>query len=310
MTRTTLRGNWATLLLPVGADDRIRWDDLADEIDRLIAAGVDGIYSNGTAGEFHNQTEDEFDRVQGLLAARCAEAGTPFQVGASHPSPVISRERLRRSVPLQPQAFQVVWPDWVGVGEDEQDRFLDGIAEAAEGIPLVLYNPPHAKTVVAPERMHALAARHPALIGVKVAGGYADWYRQMEWSRGCFSVFVPGHHLASGYRSGIADGAYSNVACLSPSGAQAWWRLMAKDIDSALDVERRIHGFFAECIAPFQSAGYSNPALDKLLAAAGGWGPVDTRLRWPYRWIPQAEALRVRERARHWLPEFFPSVKD
>ena len=310
LTRSALRGNWGTLLLPIGPDDAIRWDALAHEVDTLIAAGVDGIYSNGTAGEFHNQTEDEFDRIQQLLAERCSAAGTPFQIGASHPSPVISLERVRRCVPLRPAAFQVVLPDWVAVGEEEQDRFLDGIAESAGGIPLVLYNPPHAKTVLIPERLGVIASRHPAVIGVKVAGGDADWYRRMEWSRGGFSVFVPGHHLATGYRSGIADGAYSNVACLSPSGAQAWWRLMATDIDAALDVERRIHAFFAECIVPFQQAGYSNPALDKLLAAAGGWGPVGTRLRWPYRWIPPSEALRVRERARHWLPEFFPSVTD
>lgn len=308
LNRSALRGNWGTLLLPIDPDDGIRWEALAYEIDALISAAVDGIYSNGTAGEFHNQTEDEFDSNQQLMAERCTAAGTPFQIGASHPSPVISRERVKRTILLRPAAFQVVLPDWVAAGEEEQDRFLDGIAEAAEGIPLVLYNPPHAKKVLRPERLEAIASRNSAVIGVKVAGGDAAWYHRMEWSRGCFSVFVPGHHLATGYRSGIADGAYSNVACLSPSGAQMWWRLMQTDIEAAIDVERRIHAFFAECIAPYQRAGYSNPALDKLLTAAGGWGPVDTRLRWPYRWIPMSETLRVAARARHWLPEFFHSA--
>jgi dihydrodipicolinate synthase/N-acetylneuraminate lyase len=305
LTRSNLRGNWGTLLLPIGPDDGILWDRLAQEVDILAAAGVDGIYSNGTAGEFHNQTEAEFDRIQQLLAAGCSASGTAFQIGASHPCPVISRERVRRTVPLRPAAFQVVLPDWVATGEEEQDRFLDGIAEAAAGIPLVLYNPPHAKTPLHPERLEAIAARHPAVIGVKVAGGGGDWYRRMAWSRGRFSVFVPGHLLASGLRTGIADGAYSNVACLSPAGAQQWWRLMQADIEAAIDVERRILAFFAECITPFQQAGYSNPALDKLLAAAGGWAPVGTRLRWPYRWIPEGEAGQVGRRARHWLPELF-----
>jgi len=305
LTRTSLRGNWGTLLLPIGPDDDIRWAQLAREVDSLIEAGVDGIYSNGTAGEFHNQTEDEFDGIQRLLAERCTAAGTPFQIGASHPSPVVSRERVRRTTHLRPAAFQVVLPDWVAAGEEEQDRFLDGIAEAAAGIPLVLYNPPHAKTALQPERLEAIASRHPAVIGVKVAGGDDGWYRRMDWSRGRFSVFVPGHLLASGYRSGIADGAYSNVACLSPAGAQRWWRLMQSDIDAALDLQRRILAFLAECITPFQQAGYANPALDKLLAAAGGWAPVGTRLRWPYRWIPEAEAGPVGRRARHWLPELF-----
>ena len=59
-------------------------------------------------------------------------------------------------------------------------------------------------------------------------------------------------------------------------------------------------------IVPFRrDHGYSNPALDKLLAAIGGWGPVGTRLRRPYRWIPAEEAARLRPVARDMLPELF-----
>lgn len=54
LTANTLKGNWATLLLPINSSDCIDYKLLAREIDYLIAAGVDGIYSNGTTGEFHN----------------------------------------------------------------------------------------------------------------------------------------------------------------------------------------------------------------------------------------------------------------
>src|SRR3546814_18767451 len=76
-----IRGTWATLLLPNDPDDGIDYGRLGREIDALVASGVDGIYSYGTAGEFHNQTEDEFDRVNARLAERCVAAGLPFQVG-------------------------------------------------------------------------------------------------------------------------------------------------------------------------------------------------------------------------------------
>src|SRR4051812_6546903 len=98
LTADTLKGNWATLLLPINSDDSIDYSKLSDEIDYLIAAGVDGIYSNGTAGEFHNQTEAEFDKVNQLLSEKCLSASMRFQVGASHPSPIISLERVRRAV--------------------------------------------------------------------------------------------------------------------------------------------------------------------------------------------------------------------
>lgn len=305
LTRENLKGNWCTLLIPIGADDQIQWDLLASEMDALVSIRPDGIYSNGTAGEFHNQTEAEFDRISELLATKCHAAGIPFQIGASHPSPQLSMERIIRTVGLKPSAFQVILPDWVVASSSEQDDFLDRLAAVAEGIPLVLYNPPHAKTVLSPDELSALADRHPALIGLKTAGGDASWYRSMEWSRDRFSVFVPGHLLASGYVTGVADGAYSSVACLSPLGAQRWWDQMQSDPAGALDIERRINAFFEESIIPFKQAGYSNPALDKLLAAAGGWSPIGTRLRWPYRFISEEEVSRVAANARKWLPDLF-----
>jgi len=61
-----------------------------------------------------------------------------------------------------------------------------------------------------------------------------------------------------------------------------------------------------EHVVPFRrDHGYSNAALDKLLAAVGGWGPVGTRLRRPYRWISESEVPRLRDIARRDVPELF-----
>lgn len=56
-----IRGNWATLLLAWNRDESLDIQRVADEIDVLIAMQVDGIYANGTAGEFHTLNEMEFD---------------------------------------------------------------------------------------------------------------------------------------------------------------------------------------------------------------------------------------------------------
>jgi dihydrodipicolinate synthase/N-acetylneuraminate lyase len=305
LTSKNLKGNWGTLLLPINPDDSIDYRRLAEEIDQLIEAGLDGIYSNGTAGEFHNQTETEFDKVQQVMAEKCQAAGMRFQIGVSHPSPIISLERLRRTVSLRPDAFQVILPDWVGVADDEQVGFLSKIAEAAGDIPLVLYNPPHAKLVLSPAGLSRLSQAIPQLIGVKLASGDARWFEDMRLLAPDLSVFVPGHLLATGVREKVASGAYSNVACLSPKGSQAWWQLMQTDPDKALQVQESILEFFAACVVPYKNAGYSNPALDKFLAAVGGWGGVGTRLRWPYKWIAEEEAAAARIVAKRLLPEFF-----
>ncbi|WHO75751.1 dihydrodipicolinate synthase family protein [Rhizobium sp. BT03] len=299
-------GNWASLLLPIAADDSIEFDKLGEEIDILIEAGVDGIYSNGTAGEFHNQTEEEFDRIQAMLAERCEVSSMPFVIGACQPDPLIMLNRVRRAAALDPRAIQVILPDWWPLTDAEAVDFLKRAAEAAGGTPLILYNPPHAKRVLTPKELGAVCAAAPAVIGIKLADGDASWYAEARRHLSGLSLFVPGHHLATGVREGIAAGSFSNVACLSPRGAQIWTASTRNELDAALDLERRICTFMDAHIVPFRrELGYSNVALDKLLSAIGNWGPVGTRLRFPYRSIDMAEAVRLRCIAGCELPELF-----
>jgi len=299
-----IRGNWATLLSAWNADDSLDLGCVAAEIDALIAMRVDGIYSNGTAGEFHTQTEAEFDQISECLAGKCNAAGMRFQIGVSHMSAQLSRERLRRIVPLAPGAVQVILPDWFPVTEDESIAFLEVMAETAGGIGLVLYNPPHAKRVLNPEQMGRLAGRIPALVGIKTAGGDDAWYAAMREHLARLSVFIPGHLLASGFQRG-AQGAYSNAACLNPLAAQRWTDQMKTELPAALKLEQRLRRFMDGYIAPFiTEQHYCNAACDRFMALLGGWTDVGERMRWPYRSIPAAEADRVRPVAQELIPEF------
>jgi dihydrodipicolinate synthase/N-acetylneuraminate lyase len=310
LSPTTLTGTWGTLLLPLNADDSIDFGRLSDEIDALAASGVDGIYSNGTAGEFHTQTEAEFDRVSEMLAEQCEVRALPFQIGVAHMSAQISLGRLQRIADLRPGAVQVILPDWVTPDLDEAIAFLTRMGETAAPVGLVVYNPPHAKRVLSPSDWRTLIDRVPHIVGVKVAAGDAAWYSEMETVLRRISVFVPGHSLATGLALGAA-GSYSNVACLSPRGAQRWFRLMKSDPALALQWERRIQGFIRQHILPFiTEQKYSNTAVDKLLAAIGGWAQIGTRVRWPYRWIPESEADRLRSIALTDLPELMDATVD
>ncbi|WP_457298847.1 dihydrodipicolinate synthase family protein [Phyllobacterium sp. P5_D12] len=299
-----IKGNWASLLLPIEADDSIEFSKLGAEIDILIDAKVDGIYSNGTAGEFHNQTEEEFDRIQLMLAERCRKTGMPFVIGACQPDPMIMLNRVRRAASLTPAAIQVILPDWWPLTDEEAIDYLNRASGIANGIPLILYNPPHAKRVLSPRELGAVLAETPGVIGVKLADGDSTWYAESREHLPGVALFVPGHHLATGIREGVAAGAFSNVACLSPRGAQRWTDLMQIDMDAAIETEQRICRFMDQHIVPFrQKSGYSNAALDKLLCAIGNWGPVGTRLRFPYRWIGEDEAQRLRAVAKQDLAD-------
>ena len=298
-------GNWATLLTPVNTDETIDYELLKDEIDILIESKVNGIYSNGTAGEFYNQTEDEFDRINQILSEKCNQSNTPFQIGVSHMSPIISLERLKRSIHLKPCTVQVILPDWFPVTDSEMVSFLEKISEVSGKIGIVLYNPPHAKRKLEPKEFGMLSEKLPNLVGIKVPWATEKQFKEMNKYCSKLSVFIPGHFLATGYSNGAA-GAYSNVACLNPKAAQKWYNTMTHDINNALELEKRIQKFMSTYIAPYiLEKKYSNQAVDKFIAAVGGWSDISPKLRWPYKWIEKSEVSNIRKQAKKLLPEFF-----
>jgi dihydrodipicolinate synthase/N-acetylneuraminate lyase len=304
-TTAEIRGTYATLLLPIQQNDAIDFGLMREQLQYFIASGMDGVYSNGTAGEFFTESEDEFVQVNQLLAEVCEAANVPYQIGASFPTPHLSLERIRRAAAFKPSAIQVVLPDWWPPTLDESLNFLLRAAEVAGDVPLILYNPPHAKRVLTPAEFAILCDRLPTLVGIKTGAGGPDWYDAMQPLMKRLSVFVPGHTLATGFSRGAA-GAYSNVACLQPGGSVRWNRLMETDLTQALAIEQQIQGFMTNAILPFREKfGRSNMALDKLLAWIGNWSTMDTKLRWPYIGIAPAEATGLRERARREIPFLF-----
>ena len=300
-----IRGTYATLLLPIRNDESIDYGLLRAQLEYFAGAGVDGVYSNGTAGEFYTLSEDEFVDVNQMLAETCERVGLPFQVGAAFPTAQLALQRVRRAAEFQPSAIQVTLPDWYPPTLEESIGFLGRIAEAADGVPLVLYNPPHAKKVLRPVELKTACDRIATLVGLKTGAGDDAWYEAMQPVMQKISVFVPGHTLASGFARG-ARGAYSNVACLQPKGAARWNRLMETDLNQALGIERQIQTFMTNRVLPFrESKGRSNMALDKLLAWTGNWAEIGMKLRWPYLGIDPSDAAELRAQARLEIPFLF-----
>ncbi len=300
-----LKGIWGTLQIPFDENDRIDFACLADEIDFLTSTTLHGVYSNGTAAEFYNQTEAEYDKINELMAAKCHAKQVPFQIGACHMSPIISLERIARAKSLKPAAFQIILPDWLIVNPEEQVRFLLKIAEISSPIPIVLYHPGHAKTKLTSSAILELSLHIKQLIGVKIGRIDPQSDEHIRKLSESVAVFTPGHHLASGMKAGMSVGSYSNVACIDPDAARKWYDIIREDIEEGLRIENRILAFFDRHIIPFARMGYCDAALDKLLKAVGGRHPIGTKVRWPYQSFDEDQVARIRTAAKRELPDFF-----
>jgi len=307
--RADIRGVWATVLLRIREDGSIDLDAIAEQVAAYAAAGVDGVYCNGTATEFHCQSDAEFEEVSRATASAARAAGLPFQIGAAHPLPRGALSRIALATSLGPAAIQVTLSDWTPISIDTAIRFLARCGDTAGGVPLVLYNPPHARTALDPAGFARLAEAVPQLVGIKCAGGDEAWYAAMVPVLARLSVFIPGHHHATGVLRG-AHGSYSNMACLSPAAAISWDRLTRSDPDAALATEARIAAFMAEAIAPILAAGHPGYAVDKAMAAAGGWTTITPRLLWPCEGLADTDVARIGDAAGRHIPEFVAARTD
>src|ERR1700744_2543593 len=134
-----ITGTYATLLLPIDADDGIDIARVEVQLDYLIHAGVDGVYAHGTAGEFYSLSEREFTELNELLALKCESAGMPLLIAGCFPPPQLSLDRARRAAQLPPGTIQVILPDWYPPTLQESMAYLERVAEAVAPVPLVLY---------------------------------------------------------------------------------------------------------------------------------------------------------------------------
>lgn len=301
---TLIKGNWASLLMPLQADDQIDWSALEEEIDILTEVRPAGIYSNGTACEFYNQSIDEFQRIQSLLSEKCLAVDLPFQIGCSDNNPRVLFDKIEIARALKPTAIQLVLPDWSPLSDAELVGFLKDIIDIAAPMPVVLYNPPHAKRVLKPSEFKSLLDSGIQLAGVKVAGGDQNWYAEMRAVANRMSVFIPGHFLASGVLAGM-HGAYSNMSCLNPRAAQVWYESIFTHSEEALELEKRLQEFLKLYIHPLMTdRRLSNQGADKLMAAIGNWGPISPRLRWPYKGADLSIVEGIRLAASQLIPEF------
>ena len=204
-------------------------------------------------------------------AARGA-AGVPFQLGAGHMSARLAWTGSAGR-PSSGPAIQVILPDWVPTQPDE-----------VHPRPWPAW-PPWPGT----SRSSCTTRRTPRPSWTRppcsaACGRGAPAHRDQggrrvtpPGTRPCALRRRPGRlrrrsHAGHGLAQG-AGGAYSNVACLSPAGAVAWYQTMRADPAAAAATERGSRRFLAEHISPLQQRGYNNAALDKTLAHIGGWAP-------------------------------------
>ncbi|RWI42359.1 MAG: hypothetical protein EOR34_04015 [Mesorhizobium sp.] len=133
-------------------------------------------------------------------------------------------------------------------------------------------------------------------------GGDASCWAEMRRDLAAFSGL-----LARPY-AGQWDIPRAPMAAIPTSLAEPKERRDVVDPHRRGNCRRGREAFLATHVLSFRACyacyNVSDAALDKAMAAAGGWVPLDPRLLWPYSSVPDEEVAMLAEDARMAFPEW------
>ena len=162
----------SAIVTPMHEDESINEAELRNQVDRMVAAGIHGIFCGGTSGELYGLDDDEVVEITKIVVDQ-AGGRIPVCGGAGR---VTTRDTVRLALRVRDagvQAVSLVTPYYVKVSQDELYRHFREIAEAVS-IPVIIYNIPPRTGLTMEPRTLAKLAEIPNIVGIKDSSGNFD----------------------------------------------------------------------------------------------------------------------------------------
>ncbi len=171
LTGDNWTGPWAGL--PVAWTDRDAFDEATYRaaVTACCRAGVPGVYTGGTTGEFYAMEFDEFQQVARATIEECRSAGKPAMIGCTSTYTLGAIRRARFAAELGAAAVQIALPFWMEVADDQIVPFFREVAKAAGGLPLSIYETTRSKKVLALQQHREIKEAVPNYLMVKANAG-------------------------------------------------------------------------------------------------------------------------------------------
>lgn len=189
MTTQQIKGIIVPILTPMNEDESINHEELVRQIERLIDAGVHGIFVFGTNGEGYILSEEEKASVL-KTTVDAVHGRVPVYAGTGC---ISTRDTIRQSLKAQElgaDALSIITPSFAAASQDELIRHYETVAQAVD-LPIILYNiPARTGNALTPTTVRKLA-EVDNIVGAKDSSGNFDNLLQyIEKTRGGSKPFA------------------------------------------------------------------------------------------------------------------------
>lgn len=215
--------------MPLQRDGSIAEAELRRHLRWLADKGVNGIYANGSTGEFTRFTAEEHFRTIELVAEE-SRGRMGIIAGAVEATPELTLAACDHYAKLGCDAVSLCPPVYFRPGQDALIEHFRRLADRSP-IPILLYNIPAFAALLAADTLRELA-RHPRIVGLKDSSrdlpGFMTLMQEIRAFRPDFVFFTGTEEiLLPALFMGADGGAIATAGCLPEAVLglyQAWQR--------------------------------------------------------------------------------------
>jgi len=305
LTSETLKGLWAGLPVPWTERDEIDESALRENVFRTCKAGVHGIYTHGTTGEFYAQTGNEWNTVVKATIEESRVLRTPNQIGCTA---LWTGEVIRRAIYAQnlgADGIQIAFPFWMPLTDNQSARFLKEVTVAVPQMPIILYNTERSKKPLTVDLLKRLLDSGIPVIGCKGVRSLEELQAFQEAAQEV-KFFVGEDQLASHWSHG-ARGCYSSLVYACPRFMLRYFRLCEQGSPEAFQIEKKLRQLIDEYVMPRFQEGMYDTAFDRLFAVMTGFLTGSLLLSRPPYDSPSRKDV---EDCRDWCAQHLPEIID
>jgi hydratase-aldolase len=222
LTSSTLRGLWAPV--PTTWAESGKFDERAfrANCEKLAAAGVDGLYTTDSDGEFYAIEHDEFRKLAEVFGKVVGELQVDAAMGATWCNTAGVIERLKAACDNGIPNAHLGFPFFMPLTARDAVSFYEDIATAVPESRWIHYAHPSLQPTLTGHEYSKLQEKFPEqFIGTKLAPAGIRELTEILVNSPDLAHFVVDPNLVTGYLLG-ARGCYSFFVTVLPRWQRAW----------------------------------------------------------------------------------------
>lgn len=171
MNINRIKGIVPAMVTPMFEDETINYEEVSVQVERLLSAGVHGIFVSGTNGEGFALNSSEKKSILRVVLKSVADR-VPVYAGTGC---VTTRDTINEcldAVEVGTNVLSIITPYFALASQKELYNHYRLIAESVPNTPIILYNiPQRTGNKLLPETVESLAIDYKNIVGIKDSSG-------------------------------------------------------------------------------------------------------------------------------------------